>query len=525
MNNYFSEKFQYDSCIARGICSISPKNSALQTVIVLYLRIIAKYLIKLCEKKDIENDLKIFILNSLVSTVYNTEISERTFDFLLKNFRQKIPKVMDDYAEYYPEQDLEDERKKLFELFDETQEMISAIKYGERMFNRSQELIESSIRDLYSILIIISKSLSIKILELKDYDNDFQEGFLAVLKVLVNINLKGKDSKFLVELANESAKIDIKASKLLRSLQEEKYGTQTVADVSYTTYPNKAVLVVGSNIKELEDVLVALKDFEIDIYSHDDMMLAYTFPKFLEYKNLKGQFGQGVENCLLDFATFPGPIILTKHSLHNIENFYRGRLFTTDYTSPKGIVRIENDDYSKLVESAKEARGFKTGKECETITVGFDFDDTIQRIFSEIETGKYKRIFVIGLDVYSLEQKAYFEKIVNHAPDDVLVISFSYKTEHRNIIYVNACYDMYSIIKIYDCIIDFNLPVNIFIPKCNRESISQMLYFNASKKTQVYLGKCIPIMLNPSLLKILKQLFGINFITSAKKDLESILKN
>ena len=42
------------------------------------------------EKKDIENDLKIFILNSLASTVYNTEISERTFDFLLKNFRQRF---------------------------------------------------------------------------------------------------------------------------------------------------------------------------------------------------------------------------------------------------------------------------------------------------------------------------------------------------------------------------------------------------------------------------------------------------
>ena len=50
MNNYFSEDFQYDSCVTRGICSMSPKNSALQTVIVLYLRICAKYLIKIIEK-------------------------------------------------------------------------------------------------------------------------------------------------------------------------------------------------------------------------------------------------------------------------------------------------------------------------------------------------------------------------------------------------------------------------------------------------------------------------------------------
>lgn len=524
MNNQFSEEFQYDSCIARGICSISPKNSALQTVIVLYLRIFAKYLIKLIEKKQIEDDLKIFILNTLASNVYNPEISESTFYFAIQKFRDKLPKVMDDYLEHYPDEDLEEERKKVFELFDETQDIISAIKYGERIFNRSQEMIESQIRDLYAILIIISKSLSIKLLELKDYDNDFQEGFIAVIRNLDNINIKEKDAKSLTKLANESANIDIKASTILRSLQEEKYGIQTTAEVSYTTYPNKAVLAVGSNIKELEDILIAFKDSNVDIYTHDDMMLAHTFPKFSEYKNLKGQFGQGVENCLLDFATFPGPIILTKHSLHNIENFYRGRLFTTDYTSLKGVIKLENGDFSKAIESAKESRGFKTGKECETISIGFDFDDIIQKIFSEISTGKYKRIFIIGLDVHSLEQRTYFEKVVNHLPDDVLVISFSYRAIHKNIIHINACFDTFSIVKIYDYIKDFELPITVFIPKCNRDSISQMLYFNVLKNVQIYVGKCIPIILNPSLLKTLQQLFEINFITSAKKDLDAILK-
>ena len=311
----------------------------------------------------------------------------------------------------------------------------------------------------------------------------------------------------------------------MRSLQEEKYGTQTITEVSYTTFPNKAVLVVGSNIKELEDILIAFKDTDIDVYTHDDMMLAHTFPKFLEYKNLKGQFGQGIENCLLDFATFPGPIVLTKHSLHNVENFYRGQLFTTDYTSLKGVISIENGDFSEVIKSARESRGFKTGKECETVTIGFEFDETIQKIVNEITSEKYKRVFIIGLEVYSLEQRAYFEKIVNHIPDDVLVVSFSYKAERKNLIHVNACFDAYSIVKICDYIKDFNLPMTIFIPKCNRESISQMLYFKTLKNTQVYIGKCIPIVLNPSLLKILKQFFTINFITSAKKDLESILKN
>ena len=103
--------------------------------------------------------------------------------------------------------------------------------------------------------------------------------------------------------------------KLLRNKQEERYGKQRVNEVSYSTTPAKAILVVGSNIRELEDVLEAVKNQNIDVYTHDEMMIAHTFPKFAEYKNLKGQYGQGLENCLLDFATFPGPIVLTRHSL------------------------------------------------------------------------------------------------------------------------------------------------------------------------------------------------------------------
>ena len=139
------------------------------------------------------------------------------------------------------------------------------------------------------------------------------------------------------------------------------------------------------NIMELENILEGLKDTDIDVYTHDEMMLAYTFPKFSEYKNLKGQYGCGVENCLLDFATFPGPIILTKNSLHNIENFYRGRLFTTDYTFPKGVIKIDNNNFSEVIKSAKDAKGFKTGKICESVSVGYDIKKITQKVLKTIK--------------------------------------------------------------------------------------------------------------------------------------------
>ena len=520
MNKEPYEDFQYDSCISRGICSISPRISSLQTVLVLYLRLFAKYTIEL-DAKQIDSDDIEFILNTISITIYNPEFNEDSFIFAVENFRKVLPKYIEKSSLFSNEDSLEEEKNKAFELFQETTDIIQAIKYGEKAFKRAQEEIPFEIRDLYNIMLVITKSLSINILDLESFDKQYEKGFLTILNLLSRINLGEKDKKTLKSEIYHAAKIDNMIMKLIRESQEKRYGIQTVGEVSYTTIPGKAVLVVGSNIRELETILEALEQEEIDVYTHDDMMLAHTFPKFSGYKRLKGQFGQGIENCLLDFATFPGPIILTKHSLHNIENLYRGRLFTTDYTtSPKGIIKIENNDFSDVIKSVYQSRGFKTGKQCETVTVGYDYIEKKTLIAEKIETKKYKQIFFIGLDGYSLEQKVYFEKLIKLAPQDVLIISFSYNLERDNLIHINTCFDYYSIIKIFEGVKNYGLPIKFFVPKCEKNSISQMIYISEFDNVKVFVGKCTPIILNPSLINTLLSTFNISVITSAKKDLE-----
>ena len=52
-----------------------------------------------------------------------------------------------------------------------------------------------------------------------------------------------------------------------------------------------------------------------------------------------------------------------------------------------------------------------------------------------------------------------------------------------------------------------------------------MVYLKSVENTNIYVGKCAPILLNPSLMNTLQDLFLINSISSAKKDLEDILRN
>ena len=515
------DDFQYNSCVSRGICSISPRTSALQTVLVLYLRLFARFAYEIEVKKETQS----YILNILALSIFNPEFSEESFITLSTHLKKELAKIMIEFLEKHPENTLDNEKKKAMEIFNSTEDITDAIKYGEKMFRRALDEIPSEIRDLYNILLVIAKSITINLLELESYNHEYENGFNTILNILSLINIDERNIDILKLEIQKIAEFDNKLMSYIHHVQEERYGIQGSSDVTYSTVPNKAVLVVGSNIKELEDILENLKNQNIDVYTHDDMMLAYTFPKFREYKNLKGQFGQGVENCLLDFATFPGPILLTKHSLHNIENFYRGRLFTTDIASIKGVIKIENNDYSQIIKSAYASKGFKTGKQCETVNIGYDFNETISKIKNKISELNIKHLFFIGIDGHSLEQRIYFEKLIRLVPKDTLIISFSYNYEKENLIFINSCYDFYSISRIYNEFLNVEMAKTIFIPNCERRSISQMIYFASQKNTQVFVGKCTPVILNPSLMNTLENIFEIRGISSSKKDLEIIFED
>ncbi len=512
-----NKDFQYNSCVSRGICSINPRILALQTVILLFLRIFAKQ----TKDKNLDSQTENFILTTIVLTINNPEYNENSYLFAIKALKKILPKYLDNFSTA----NIKEEKEKVLKLLDESFDIIKAIKFGEKILAQSQKALSSEIRDLFNIILIITKSLSVSLLELQDYKKENSSTFKEILTLLSKINIEEIDVEYLKTVIHNSAKLDISLMSKLREAQEERYGIQNINEVSYTTIPNKAVLVVGSNIKELENVLEALKEENIDVYTHDDMMLAHTFPKFLKYPKLRGQFGFGLENCLLDFATFPGPIILTKNSLHNIENFYRGRLFTTDYTTlPKGIIKIVDNNFSEVIESAYQAKGFKTGKQCETVLIGYNYKKITQYIKKKLENKNYKQIFLIGFDSYSFEQRAYFEKLIKLAPNDFLFISFSYSAEKDNVIFINTCFDYFAIIKIFNFLHKLKLPTTVFIPKCDKKSISQIVYFSSFDNTNVYVGKCISTLFNPNLIKTLLKEFKINSLSFAKKDLDEIIK-
>jgi len=258
------------------------------------------------------------------------------------------------------------------------------------------------------------------------------------------------------------------------------------------------------------------------------MILAYTYPKFKEYENLRGQFGTGIDNCLLDFATFPGAILVTKHALENIEYLYRGRLFTTEKYNPKGVIKIEDNNFEPLIKSSMEAKGFKTGKERPKIKIGYN-DLELETLFSNLlkEKNQYKNVFIMGAGAYTVEQKLYFEKIINLLPQDVFLISLTYPTKTKNSVYINATGDFYFLYKSTDFIRKF-LPeskITIFLGKYDKHTLSNIIKLKKNNADNIFMSKCSPMIMNPRVMNILNSTFKIKQITNANQDLNLILDN
>lgn len=519
MSNNINE-YGYDDCSSRGLCSINPQTSALQEIIFMYLKHSAYYVAKLEELGLTENKLKFLILNSISVMVSNTEFSAIDFNHLKNSFNEELRRVIDSYKKKCKEIDIKPEILKPALNFKSLNNITEFIRFGEKEYNKKESQVLSVASNLYKILFLIIKSICINIITASRYNINAHDEYQTVINLLIfSIKQCNKRKELILHIVN-AAKSDVQLMHKIREEQVKRYGEQTQTKVSYSTKIGKAVLVVGSDIFELENILTNLKNF--DIYTHGEMLTAHTFPKIRKYKNLIGQYGKGMSNGMLDYSTFPGPIIVTRNSLSNIGNLYRGRLFTTDFAHTKGVIRIENNDFSEVINSLNTSKGFKTGKNCESEFTGFSYNKLINDIFEQINN--YNEVFILASSEDNCQVEKYYNSLLPHIPSNYLIISLFCCESKNNIICVNAGYDSYSAYYVAEETLKrTNKKVNIFIPVYKRHTISDLISLSMYKNARIFWNLQGCTTLNPSVINTIKDNFKIYTTSTPKKDLDIIL--
>lgn len=532
-NKILSHEYECDECFAKGICSLNPNLSSIHEIILLYLKELGFYLTRL-KKFGITNEvIKETVMYALFNLITNVDYNQDQFQKIISNLYDYIYQSKIIYEKVCAEQNIEMETHKTYFKYSKIFDLSDAIRKGEKYFIKKSHSLSTKQKDFYDILLFLGKSMTIKLLELQRLGKDNEEAYYSILSLL-DTDVSGDFTEETVKLQIEKI-IDAYYGlfKQVFYTQRELYGKQVPTEVSFSTLPGKAILVSGSDLKKLENVLKAAEGTEISVYTHGiEMLMAHTYPKIKSHPNLRGHFGSSMESTLVDFASFPGSILMTKATLQKIEYLYRGRLFTLDPITSQGIVVIKNNNYEPLIKSALSAKGFVHGVKKPSMKVGFDNDEMkqkINQIIAKMKTGEIKHLYIVGLlNLPNLVYKQYFEEFFKLMPKDCFVFSLCCPINNKNVFHLDSFYDYSLLYKIIKELRDkteniANLNLSIFLTKCDKHTISNLLYLNHIGVKSLLMCKCPANVLNPSIIKTLQETFNIREISDPKSDLEYTL--
>ncbi len=528
-NEYKNTYIDINECTSRGACSISPTISALQELAIALLQNLAHYILELEELGANNENIKYEIITFLASLISINEFNDKQlFDIIQKEY-YLLTDAQKTYNEICTKKNIPPkELRRITKLKKETT-LSQAIAMGEKIFLDKYKRLTTEQKNLITILLIVIKSISLNMIKLCDYNSFDENIYHKILTTLDLFNHHRVSNRKIQETIDELAKLDSALQLKISQLLLDTFGGISKVKVSHSTRKGKAILVSGNNFFDLLKVLECTKDKEIDVYTHSNLLITHALKRFSEFEHLRGHFGNLTENCILDFATFPGSILITKNSKNTSEYLYRGRLFSNDYIVPNGVIKIENDDYSELIDSAENAKGFSKGKIKEDTILGYnevEIKEKINKIIEKLNNNELEKLYIVGIDAHLELQKEYFNKLFSNLNDSEYVISFSYASERNNVLtipignYIPLATNILSqIFRKYP--ITSNKLV-FFFTTCDVMSISNIITLTNSNAKNIYMDQCSPTIINPSVLDTFRKKYNVTLLTDAEADLKNI---
>ncbi|MCR5260277.1 MAG: hypothetical protein K6C94_00380 [Candidatus Gastranaerophilales bacterium] len=528
--------FNYDNSVCNEgstpvIFSYDPSITSLKELLIYELSQLSYYEEKLREIGEDTEKLTDSVINYISLSVVNLDFRKDRFLGIIKNLYNDVQKALQNYKEICQKKKIKFERIMGEKLsFERKKEKNNAVNFGEKQSLLKNTVLTPSKKLMNDIVIMLLSNACLCITELENYEVNVGKLKYDIPKILKTVNYDSLSDRELKKEILNFAKTNYKIMSQLYGYVHKKYGPIKETNVDLSIRKGKCILVSGHYYKNLEMLLDAVKDENINVYTHNDMLNAHAFSYFHKYKNLIGHYQRSVNNLQLDFSSFPGAVLITKNTHSNFD-IIRGRIFTPDNNPAYGLCKISENDFSPLIKAAKEEKGFLKNLPVGDITVGYNEDEIkakINTIIEDFAKEKYKHLFIIGTTNYNNPQNKYFIDFLNNLPKDCYVISLSYNMPAANIWHIESFYDMSLIYFLLD---NFRKNQNIlkkqttvFIPQCHLQTISHALNIKNTGVKNIFLSDCCPKVINPSLISGMNKLFGIKKISgSAEQDLRNII--
>lgn len=364
----------------------------------------------------------------------------------------------------------------------------------------------------------------------------------ALYMTLTNVNFNLQDH---IDMAMKVGKATIKIMELLDKAHTDKLGVPQPVTVTEDKVEGKCILVTGHNLLALKKLLEQSEGKGVNIYTHSEMLPAHGYPELRKYPHLKGNVGKAWYDQRKLFEVFPGAILGTTNCIMPIKGSYSDRFFAYEVTGLEGVQKIENDDFTPLIEKAlslPEANMEST----KTLTTGFHHQNVLAiapQIIDAVKSGKIKRFFVIaGCDAPG-KGGEYYRELATSLPQDCVILTTSCGkfrfndvdygtvpgTDIPRYIDLGQCNNSISAVKIAVALADaFNcsvneLPLSIVLSWFEQKAVAILLGLFSLGVQNIYIGPKAPEFITPGVLNVLQQTFGLKLISDVKTDLAAML--
>lgn len=352
------------------------------------------------------------------------------------------------------------------------------------------------------------------------------------------------DVPLLLQKALAIGTLNLTVMEMLDAANTGTFGAQQPTPVRVTPVKGKAILVSGHDLGDLAALLEQTKDKGINVYTHGEMLPAHAYPKLKAYPHLVGNYGGAWQDQQLDFANFPGPILMTSNCIIEPLPAYRQRIFTAGPVGWPGVRHIEHHQFAPLIQAAQALPGYKEDVPEKTLTVGFGRDAVLGvagPVIDAVKSGAIKHFFLIGGCDGAVPGRNYYTEFAEQAPQDTVVLTLGCNKYRFNqhdfgdiggiprLLDIGQCNDTYSAIKIasalaeaFECGVN-DLPLSLIISWFEQKAAAVLLTLLALGIRNIRLGPTLPAFLTPNLVQVLVDQFALKPVGEAKADIQAAL--
>ncbi|QEN05211.1 hydroxylamine reductase [Thiospirochaeta perfilievii] len=352
-----------------------------------------------------------------------------------------------------------------------------------------------------------------------------------------------------ISMLMEIGRAGTKCMQILGDAHHKAYGTPIPKQVTNNKAEGKCILVSGHNLTMLKKLLIATEGKGINVYTHSEMLPAHGYPELFKFTHLKGNIGGAWHDQKKLYEKWNGTIIMNTNCIQTPpkSSTYLDRFYGYSIPGVEGIKKIENDDFTKVIEqtlSLADAEGFNSD---ETLMTGHSFKTILTlapQILDAVKSGKIKEFFVIaGCDAPGKDGE-YFRELASRLPNTTVLLTSSCGkfrfndidfgvvpgTEIPRYLDLGQCNDSYGAVEIALALSDAldtpvnELPLNIQLMWMEQKAVIILLALFSLGIQNIKIGPKPAQFFNDDIINFLVEQFNISYTTNVDDDWGNHLK-